>query len=179
MATAENPPAAGESHRHAGKWLFWLLGIAFLGGVIIAVKHFSEGEAFLRLAREAKPSWLFAALDVQAATYLAQGEIWRIVARTSGHHLPVGTVYKLALAKLFVDQAIPTGGLSGTVVVAQVLKEKALPRAAVLAGVVINTTSFFIAYVVCLAAALVVLFFSHHLTSVILVSSLLFILLSI
>src|SRR5947207_8972474 len=100
MATAVNSTAMGESRRHSGQWFFWFLGIAFLGGVILAVKHFSEGEAFVRLAREAKPSWLFAALAAQGATYLAQGEIWRIVGRASGRHLPVGMVYKLALAKL-------------------------------------------------------------------------------
>ena len=179
MAIAESQPDESGFRRRSGRWLFWLLGIALLGGVIVAVKHFSEGEAFLRLAREAKPSWLVAALAAQAATYLAQGEIWRIVSRATGHHLPVGMVYKLALAKLFVDQAIPTAGVSGTVVVAQVLKEKDLPRPAVMAGIVINTTSFLAAYVLCLSAALVVLFFSHHVSSVILISSLLFMLLSI
>jgi len=180
MATARTSPAETRLTRHRpGKWLSWLLGLAFLGGVILAVKHFSEGQEFVRLARGAEPSWLIGALVLQAATYLAQGEIWRIVGRRAGRHLPRVMVYKLALAKLFVDQALPTAGVSGTVVVAQLLKEKELPRSAVLAGIVINTTSFFIAYFICLAAALSVLFFSHHLSSVILISSLLFMLLSI
>src|SRR5881296_1113276 len=98
------------------RWLSWLMGIAVLFGVVIAARHFSEEQAFVRLAREAKPLWVLAALTLQAATYLAQGEIWRTVGRVAGTHLDVTLVYKLALAKLFFDQALPSAGLSGTVV---------------------------------------------------------------
>jgi P-type Mg2+ transporter len=156
----------------------WLLGVAVLAGVVIIATHFSEEQAFVRLTREAKPSWLLAALVLQAATYLAQGEIWRIVGRIAGNPLPLPLVYKLALAKLFIDQALPSGGVSGTVVVAQALEQNALPRPAVLAGVVVNTTSFFIAYVAALAAALVLLFLAGHASSVIVLPSILFIFLS-
>src|SRR5437867_13212307 len=75
---------------------------------------------------------MLAALTLQAATYLAQGEIWRSVGRMAGTPLAVTLVYKLTLAKLFFDQALPSAGLSGTVVVAQALAEQgALPRSAV------------------------------------------------
>jgi len=142
------------------RWLSWLLGLAVLFGVVIAARHFSEEKAFVRLAREAKPLWVLAALTLQAATYLAQGEIWRSVGRMAGTPLAVTLVYKLTLAKLFFDQALPSAGLSGTVVVAQALAEQgALPRSAVFAGAVVNTTSFFIAYATALAAAITILFF--------------------
>jgi len=43
-------------------------------------------------------------------------------------HLDLTLVYKLALAKLFFDQPIPSAGLTGSVVVARVLEEQgALP----------------------------------------------------
>jgi uncharacterized membrane protein YbhN (UPF0104 family) len=101
-----------------------LLGIAVLLGVVIAVRHFSKEKAFVRLASKTKPVWVLAALTLQAATYLAQGEIWRTVGRMAGTPLSVTLVYKLALAKLFYDQAIPSTGLSGTVVVAQALEKR-------------------------------------------------------
>jgi P-type Mg2+ transporter len=164
--------------KHTG-WLSWLLGIAVLFGVVIAATHFSEEQAFVRLAREAKPLWMLAALTLQAATYLAQGEIWRTVGRAAGIDLNVALVYRLALAKLFFDQAIPSAGLSGSLVVSQALEEQgALPRSAVLAGAVVNTTSFFIAYVTALAAAIIVLSFSGHASVVVVSASLLFIFLS-
>jgi P-type Mg2+ transporter len=71
-----------ESQR--SRWLSWLLSIAVLFGVVIAARHFSEEKAFVRLASEAKPLWVLAALTLQAATYLAQGEIWRTIGRMAG-----------------------------------------------------------------------------------------------
>jgi Mg2+-importing ATPase len=152
------------------------LGIAVLFGVVIAARRFSEAEAFVRLAREAKPLWVLAALTLQAATYLAQGEIWRTVGRMAGTPLARPLVYKLALAKLFFDQALPSAGLSGTIVVAQALEQQGtLPRSAVLAGNVVNTTSFFIAYVTALAAAVIVLSHLGHASFVLVSVSILFI----
>ena len=143
-----------------------------------AGKHFAEEEAFVRLAREAKPSWLFAALLLQAATYLAQGEIWRLIGRIAGCRLPLPFVYKLALGKLFIDQALSSAGVSGTVVVAQVLERTALRRKAVLAGLVVNSTSFFIAYVGALTVALVTCFHFGHADSMVVVGSVVFMMLS-
>ena len=46
----------------------------------------------------------------------------------AGTHLDVTLVYKLALAKLFFDQPIPSASLTRSVLVAQVLEEQgALP----------------------------------------------------
>src|SRR3989442_15177465 len=157
------------------RWLSWLLGLAVLFGVVIAARHFSEEKAFVRLAREAKPLWVLAALTLQAATYLAQGEIWRTVGRMAGTPLAVTLVYKLTLAKLFFDQALPSAGLSGTVVVAQVLAEQgALPRSAGFAAGVVNTKSFFIAYSTPLAAAIIDLFFFWDTNFFVVSSSVLF-----
>ena len=172
--------SAGHIEFPPSRWLSWLLGIAALFAVVIAVRHFSEEKAFVRLAGEAKPLWVLAALTLQAATYLAQGEIWRTVGSIAGTPLDVTLVYKLALAKLFYDQAIPSAGLSGTVVVAQALEERgALPRSAVFAGAVVNTTSFFIAYAAALAAAIMVLSFLGHASFVLVSASVLFIFLSV
>ena len=128
--------STGQIEFPPSRWLSWLLGIAALFAVVIAVRHFSEEKAFVRLAGEAKPLWVLAALTLQAATYLAQGEIWRTVGRMAGIPLSVTLVYELALAKLFYDQAIPSAGLSGTVVVAQALEERgSLPRSAIFASI--------------------------------------------
>lgn len=164
--------------RHS-QWFSWLLGIAVLFGVVLAARHYSEEKAFVKLAGEAKPLWVLAALTLQAATYLAQGEIWRTVGRMAGTPLPMSLVFKLALAKLFYDQALPSAGLSGSIVVAQALEEQgALPRSAVLAAAVVNTTSFFIAYVTALAAALTVLSLLGRASVVLVSASVLFIFLS-
>jgi hypothetical protein len=113
---------------------------------------------------------LLVALSLQAATYLAQAEIWRRVGRKAGTPIRLLHAYKLALAKLFVDQVLPSGGASGRIVVAQVLERSAFPRRAVLAGVVVNTTSFFIAYIASLGIALVVFARLHKATAPLILS---------
>ena len=159
-------------------WLSRIVGLAVLAAVIVAAIYFSDERAFLRLASEAEPAWLVAALVLQSATYLAQGEIWRAIGRQAGSPLPLTLVYKLALAKLFVDQALPSGGVSGTLIIAQALERRALPRPAILAGVVINTTSFFIGYAAAIVVAWTILFASGRAGSFALTACVLFILLS-
>ena len=41
-----------------------------------------------------------------------------MVTRAAKFSVPLSAVFKLSLAKLFIDQALPSAGISGTVVVA-------------------------------------------------------------
>jgi uncharacterized membrane protein YbhN (UPF0104 family) len=82
--------------------------------------------------------------------------VYRSVLRASGWRLRAGAAYRLSLAKLFVDQAIPSGGLSGTVVLAGALERRGVPRPAVAAAIVVDLVSFHATYVVGLAVALVI-----------------------
>ena len=142
--------------RHARLWFSWILGAAAVTGVVAIALRFAEGQAFLRIAQRAEPSWLIAAVLLQAATYLAEALGWRWVARAARFPLPLATAYKLSLAKLFIDQALPSGGISGTVVFAHALEERGMPRPAVTAGVVVDVAAYYATYVVCLAAAVLV-----------------------
>ena len=96
--------STGQIDFPPSRWLSWLLGIAAFFAVAIAVRHFSEEKAFVRLAGEAKPLWVLAALTLQAATYLAQGEIWRTVGRMAGTplsaHVAATLIANLQVANL-------------------------------------------------------------------------------
>jgi Mg2+-importing ATPase len=136
--------------------------MAVVAVIVIGAVHFSEGGEFVRLAKSAQPWWLFVALLLQAATYLAQGQIWRSVGRAARFSLPVRTAFALSLAKLFFDQALPSGGISGTVVVARSLEERGMPRAAVMSAVVIATASHYGTYVLAIGAALLITVVHHR-----------------
>lgn len=137
-----------------GAWASWLVGLAALAAVILAAVHFSEEREFAALAERAQPWWLALAFVFQAGTYLAQGDIWRRVAREGGASLSLGLAYRLSLAKLFLDQALPSAGISGTVVVARTLEQREVPRTVVMAAVVVNTVSYYAAFLLGLALAL-------------------------
>ena len=103
-------------------WIVWLVGAALLGTVVSLAVHFSEEHAFARLLDEAHPRWLLLAGILQATTYFAEAEVWRAVTQASAMRVSLGRLYRLSVAKLFVDQAIPSGGLSGTLLYVQALR---------------------------------------------------------
>ncbi|MCC7178825.1 MAG: flippase-like domain-containing protein [Acidobacteria bacterium] len=158
---------------------FWLLGAALLAAVVAAALHFSEERAFVRIAERAEPWWLAAALALQAGTYLAQGGVWRRVALQSGYTLARREAFELGLAKLFADQALPSGGLSSSLLVDRALAGRDLPPAVVKASVLINLASYYLAYTVALVVALVIVARRGQGNAIILVASALFLLFSL
>ncbi|HUB07284.1 MAG TPA: lysylphosphatidylglycerol synthase transmembrane domain-containing protein [Myxococcales bacterium] len=147
-------PQAQSIRRWAARWLPWLVGVGLLAGVVYTALHFSEAEGFVRIAREARPWWLAAALYLQALTYSAQGEVFCLVGRAGGTPLRRWTAYRLSLAKIFVDQAIPSAGLSGTALIAASLERGGMPRPVVAAAMAVDHATYYAAYVLCLGAAL-------------------------
>jgi uncharacterized membrane protein YbhN (UPF0104 family) len=139
-------------------WIAWLLGAAVLAAVVIAVLHASEQRQLLQVAQSAQPAWLLLALLLQALTYLAQGESYRVVTRTARAPLGHWEAYRLSLARLFVDQALPLGGVSGTLVVAQALEAKGLKRGIVMAAVVVDFAGNYSAFALTITVALVLAF---------------------
>ena len=135
-------------------WLAWVLGAAVLFAVVIAGLHFSEEREFARLLAQAKPGWLLVAVVLQAATYLAQAQVIRVTPRATGVFLPRRWLYQLSLTKLFLDQALPSAGLSSTVVIVKALGQRGVPRDTAAACAMINIGSYHAAYVVTLLVAL-------------------------
>jgi Mg2+-importing ATPase len=127
-----------------------------LAAVIIAALHFSEERELVRIAERAEPWWLAIAIVLQAGTYFAQGETWRVVTRSVGVVVPWTVAFKLSLAKLFIDQALPSAGISGTIVLARALEQRRVSRPVVMAVVVVDSVSYYAAYVLTLALALLI-----------------------
>ena len=83
--------------------------------------------------------------------------------------------FKLSLAKLFIDQALPSAGISGTVVVARSLEQRGVSRAVVMATVVVDTVSYYAAYVLTLGLALVITVTRGHASPLIVAAALCFV----
>ncbi|MFO1394350.1 MAG: magnesium-translocating P-type ATPase [Steroidobacteraceae bacterium] len=161
--------------RTTTRWIQWLLGAAALAALVLVVGHQSEERAFVTQLEQAEPAWLLWAFALQAATYAAQAEVWRIVLHRAGSPIRFGLAYRLGLAKLFVDQALPSLGVSGTVLVTQALEARGHPRPAVMAAVATDIASYWAAYILTLAGALAILVSEGHATSLVLAVATLFI----
>jgi Mg2+-importing ATPase len=147
--------------------------------VVAAALHLSDTREFVILAEHASGWWMALALLLQTGTYLAQGDIWRRVARAAGAPLRHTDAFGLSLAKLFADQALPSAGISGSLVVARALRTRGMRDNAVNAAVLINVASYHIAYVVALGIALAILVTHHRASALIVVASVLFVVFAI
>ncbi|HEX8594541.1 MAG TPA: magnesium-translocating P-type ATPase [Pseudomonas sp.] len=162
-ATSTVPASAspGRSHR-SWLWLSWLVGAALLASVIAVALHLSDVESFARLLTTAEPQWLIGALVFQALTYLAQGQVFRSVLQAGQAQLGLWEACKLSLMKLFVDQALPSSGISGAFTVVASLLRRGLSRPVVLACLVLDLSAYFLAYVLAVGVALLILLLQGH-----------------
>lgn len=158
------------------RWLPLALGALILLGVIFSAKRLSEEREFVRLLREIKPGWLLVALALQSCTYVAQSAIWRSVLAKGGSEISRTRAFKLSLAKLFVDQTVPSAGISGTVVIANALEKSGVVQSVVLAAAVINVISYHSAFLLSLAVALAVAAVRGHASTLIFSLAILFVL---
>jgi Mg2+-importing ATPase len=157
------------------RWLTWLIGLAIVAALVLAVRHVAEERAFVRLVGQAQPYWLLVALALQAVTYVFQGEVIEVVLRRAGAAVGVRALCELVVARLAVDQALPSAGLSGTLLVAKALEGRGVPRPVVMATVVIDTASCYATYALGLAAAVVIAASRHHAPTLVVVGAILFV----
>ena len=161
------------------RYLPWVFGAAILIIVVVVSLHFSEAQDFLRVIQTSQPEWILLATILQVLTYLAQGEVFRAPMRMTKHRIGLKLVYELSLVKLFMDQALPSAGISSTVFVAKALQQHRIPRDVVAASMVLNIASYHIAYIVCLLAALAITTATGHSNLVIMFVSVLFLLFAV
>jgi uncharacterized membrane protein YbhN (UPF0104 family) len=179
VATTYTAATGDVGRSHGTPWLSWLLGTAVLSAVVAAALHLSEGQAFVQLAERAQPWWIGAAAVMQVGTYMAQGWIWRLVGAAADYRLSWRAALELAFAKLFTDQALPSAGLSSSILVAKALERRQLRSGAVKASVLVNIASYHMAYVVALLGALVMLQRRGDANALVMVTAVLFLLFSL
>jgi len=147
--------------------------------VLATALHLSDSREFVVLAERGAPWWLALAVILQGATYVAQGQIWRDVAHAADARLTASAAFELSLAKLFADQALPSAGISGSLLVARALRARGLGERAVNAAVLLNIASYHVAYVIALAIALAILVARGHANATIVIASILFVLFAV
>lgn len=135
-------------------WRRWGFGLALLAAVILVAAHGSEPREFVLLLRQSAPAWLLLAAVLQAATYLAQAAVWRSVLARTRFRAPLGSLYSMSVAKLFVDQALPSAGISGSVLIVHGLERQGIARGPVMACVVVETVTNYTALILALLVAL-------------------------
>jgi len=159
MSTARVPPVG-----RVAPWLTWLFGLLLLSALVLAVLHRGEERAFAALAARAEPAWLGVAALLQVVTYVCAASVWQRALASNGVHRSVASLLPLGLAKLFTDQAVPSAGVSGTVLVLAMMVRRRVERGVAIASMLTGLIAYYVAYAVALAVALLLLWSRHELS---------------
>jgi glycosyltransferase 2 family protein len=136
-------------------------GLLLLGALFYAVTHYGELTHFLVLLRNIDPFWLLLAFFFQFGTYIALALVWQRALCGSGVHYPLHQLVPLAIAKLFADQAMPSGGISGIAFIVNAFRQRNVSRRLVMGVMLLSILSYYAAYVVVAALSLLILWLYH------------------
>jgi len=134
----------GASHLRA--LVSWVIGLLGFVALILAVLHFGSLERMIELARSAHPAWMLLALFVQSVTYVSAALVWRQALVHARHKRSLRTLIPLSVAKLFTDQVLPSGGISGTMLVVRGLIRRRVPAEVAMAAMLAGLVSYDVAY---------------------------------
>ncbi len=167
----EYPASLPESRIGPARLAF---GCFLIAALVVVVLHFGDIAEFVALAHSAKPEWLLLAVAAQLATYISSGGIWWAVLREAGHAQSLASLAKLSIVKLFADQAIPMGGMSGTVMVVRALRRRNIPARITMAALLVDMVTYYAVYLVGVLIGVGLLVASHKANGVILVGAVVF-----
>lgn len=132
-----------------------IVGVLALAGIVLLAVNFSDITAFADQAARAQPAWLIAAILSQISTYICVAIVWRLVLFRLESPLPLSTLVPLSIAKLFADQALPSGGVSGAAFFLYALTRRGVSDKTAFRTFVLTTVAFFFAF---LLASIISLF---------------------
>ena len=140
----------------------WMMGVFLLLVVIALAARFGDGKEFGALIRRARPAWLFAALALQVGTYFCAAGVWHRALARQGHRLPMPSLVPLGVAKVFMDFAVPSAGLSGNLMATRGLQRRGFSHRDAMAAMLGGLIAFYIAYGLAVAGGVTILWFSGH-----------------
>ncbi len=158
-----------EAAPWTGNWYHliaaWIFGVVVLAGLVVFIMHFGAIEVFVARLRGANPLWLAAALGCQLATYISAAAVWFRVLKRAGPPPRFRSLLRLAFVELFANQAVPTGGLSGSLMVVRGLMRRGIASAIAVTALFIAALSYYAAYFMVGLLAIVLLWHSGDLNA--------------
>lgn len=143
------PSSAAEQRllvRRAGDWRRWFFGLIVTAALIGAVLHFGEIENFGPLLARARPLWLALAILLQLSTYASVALGWSLVLSAAGTPRSLPSLMRIAVGKLFADQAVPSAGMGGNLLLVDQLTGLGVGRGAAVAALLVSMVGFYAAY---------------------------------
>jgi len=143
------------------KYIALISGILLLLALVYAAVNYGELARFARLIVNINPFWIVLATLFQAATYLALALVWYRALAASGAAWTLGSLYPLAVAKLFADQALPSAGISGIAFVINAFRQRDVSRPVGMGVMLLSLLSWYLAFAVAAVASFLALWLNH------------------
>jgi uncharacterized protein (TIRG00374 family) len=131
--------------------------IVFVLAIIGVSLQFGKGEHFARLLTQINPWWILLAIAFQVATYFCFAGLLVATLRIFDKKVHLREVAALSVAKLFIDQVVPTLGVGGSLMVMRGLTRRNASRGEAMAATVTEIISRWLAYFLFFAIALFLL----------------------
>ncbi|WP_417616515.1 lysylphosphatidylglycerol synthase transmembrane domain-containing protein [Parasphingorhabdus sp.] len=158
-------PTIENNGQQAKNWRGWFFGIFAIAGVAGIVFHFGEVQAFAKLVERAQPFWLMLAIALQLSTYASVASGWSVILKQAGSAQPLSKLMRIAVSKLFADQAVPSAGMGGNVLLVRQLEALGVPRSDAVAALLVSLIGFYAAFAVMAVVMMLLLWMDHKATS--------------
>jgi uncharacterized protein (TIRG00374 family) len=152
--------SSAETSGSGGSWRRWFMGILTAAALLGAVLHFGEIKNFASLVARAHPLWLALAVLLQLSTYVSVAGGWVAVLRQAGSPQPFRRLVRIAISKLFADQAVPSAGMGGNVLLIDQLTGLNVARGTAVAALLISMIGYYVAYAL-LAITMLLMLWLH------------------
>lgn len=124
--------------------LFFLVAVVLF---VVAAYYSSTIEKDIRLFKQVQPFWLVAAVAGQLLTYTFAALVYHELLRLfkKGRLLSVWELFQATVVTLFLNQAIPSEGVSGNTFIFHSLARRRMPVPQILSLIVLELLSFYAA----------------------------------
>lgn len=165
----------------AGRWRRWFFGAIVAAALVGVILHFGDITKIAHLLGRARPIWLLAATLLQFSTYASVAAGWAVVLRRAGVPRRLGGLIRIAITKLFADQAVPSAGMGGNILLVDQLVRLRVPRGTAVAALLISMIGYYAAFATFAITMLVLLWLHDKATPLLagLVTTFLFVALAI
>lgn len=157
------PNGKGSGYRRLS---LGILGLTVIIALAWSAMHFGDLKTFALTLKRANPLWLIAALILQVTTYLSVAQGWRFVLAKAGSPQSIARLLPIAISKLFADQALPTAGMGGNMLLVNRLRTLGVPRSTAMATLLVSMIGYYAVYAILALVMLLMLWFHGHATPV-------------
>ncbi|MES2267507.1 MAG: lysylphosphatidylglycerol synthase transmembrane domain-containing protein [Bacteroidota bacterium] len=122
--------------------IFYLIAVFIF---YLAVHYIDKLKDIKDLMLQMSPFWLLLTIGAQIGTYLLNAYIMRGLIHRHPGSTSLGSLFKMSIVIMFVNQALPTGGLSGNGYLFTQLTKRNVPKQIAFTALMLETVSYYVA----------------------------------